>query len=131
MQPLLDLLGKNPDFFVARSNTAGDIVIFSLCFTLLPPLVMLRSRRRRSLISRRAYLGLHLVLVALLAAVFFVQIEKRIFSSPAGLMILLALAFGALFAYGLDAARFVSSFSTCSPSRRSSSCVLFLFFSDT
>src|SRR3712207_9400270 len=29
-QPLLDLLGKAPDFFVARQNTAGDIVLFSV-----------------------------------------------------------------------------------------------------
>ena len=44
VQPLLDLLGKNPDFWVARSNTAGDILIFSIGFTLLPPLVLLRGR---------------------------------------------------------------------------------------
>jgi hypothetical protein len=26
VQPLLDLLGDNPDFFVARGNTSSDIV---------------------------------------------------------------------------------------------------------
>ena len=34
--PLLDLLGKNPDLFVARSNTAGDIIIFALCSSWRP-----------------------------------------------------------------------------------------------
>ena len=27
VQPLLDLLGSSPDFFVARGNSAGDILI--------------------------------------------------------------------------------------------------------
>src|SRR3954447_1654030 len=109
VQPLLDLLGKNPDFFVARSNTAGDIIVFSVCFTLLPPLAMLAVEAVVSIFSRRAYLAIHLVLVAMLAAVFFVQVEKRIFTKPAALMIVLALAFGAAVAYWLMRTRFVRS----------------------
>mgnify|MGYP006921752786 CR=1 FL=1 len=38
VQPLLDLLGNNPDFFVARGNSVGDILILSIGFTFLPPL---------------------------------------------------------------------------------------------
>ena len=107
-QPLLDLLGKNPDFFVARSNTAGDIVIFALC---LHPAAAAGDAGRRGRGRRRSAAApisvLHLVLVALLAAVFFVQVEKRIFTSPAALMIVIALAFGAAVAYWLlrDAVR--------------------------
>ena len=44
---------------------------------------------------------------ALIAAVFFVQVEKRIFTSPTALIIVLALAFGAAVAYGLLRTRFV------------------------
>ena len=40
VQPLLDLLGNNPDFFVARGNSTGDILILAIGFTLLPPLVL-------------------------------------------------------------------------------------------
>jgi hypothetical protein len=130
-QPLLDLLGKNPDFFVARSNTAGDIIVFAVCFTLLPPLAMLAVEALVAAFSRRAYLALHLVLVALLAAVFFVQIEKRIYTRPAGLMIVLALAFGAGVAYLLLRTRFVRSLLDVLAVAPVVFLVIFLFFSDT
>ena len=131
VQPLLDLLGKNPDFFVARSNTAGDIIFFSICFTLLPPLAMLLVEAVVLIFSRRAYLAVHLVLVALLAAVFFVQLEKRIFTKPAGLMIILALAFGAAVAYWLMRTRFVRSLLDVLAVAPVVFLVIFLFFSDT
>ncbi|HNC15935.1 MAG TPA: hypothetical protein PLV77_08540, partial [Solirubrobacterales bacterium] len=38
VQPLLNLLGNNPDFFVARDNTSSQIIIFVLLLTILPPL---------------------------------------------------------------------------------------------
>lgn len=131
VQPLLDLLGKNPDFFVARSNTAGDIIIFSVAFTLLPPLVMLVVEGVAKIIDRRAYMALHLGLVVLLAAAFFVQIEKRIYSRPAGLMILIALALGAVVAYGLWRGGFVKQLLDVLTPAPLVFLVLFLFFSDT
>jgi hypothetical protein len=131
VQPLLDLLGKNPDFFVARSNTAGDIIVFSLVFTFLPPLAMLLVEAVVAIFSRRAYLAVHLVLVALLAAVFFVQLEKRLFTRPAALMIVLALAFGAAVAYWLMRTRFVRSLLDVLAVAPVVFLVIFLFFSDT
>jgi hypothetical protein len=130
VQPLFDLLGKNPDFFVARSNTGGDIVIFALVFTILPPLVMLAVEAVAKLIDRRAYLVLHLGLVTVLAATFFIQLEKRVFSSPAGLMILIALAFGALIAYGLYKRGFVKQLLDVLTPAPLVFLGLFLFFSD-
>jgi hypothetical protein len=38
-QPLLDLLGRNAEFFVARANTTGDIMVLAFGYTLLPPLL--------------------------------------------------------------------------------------------
>jgi hypothetical protein len=131
VQPLLDLLGKNADFWVARSNTAGDILIFSIGFTLLPPLVALAIEAMVKIVSERAYQALHLVLVALLFTVFAVQIEKRIFQHPAGLMILLALALGALFAYGLYRRGFVKQLLDVLTPAPIVFLVLFIFFSDT
>ena len=81
--------------------------------------------------SRRAYLAVHLVLVALLAAVFFVQLEKRIFTRPAALMIVLALAFGAAVAYWLMRTRFVRSLLDVLAVAPVVFLVIFLFFSDT
>ncbi len=129
--PLLDLLGKNPDFFVARSNTAGDIFIFALCFMLLPPLALLALEALVAVFSRTAYRVLHLVLVGAMAAVFFVQIEKRIFTSPTALIILIALACGAALAYGLLRTRFVPSLLDVLSVAPVVFLVIFFFFSDT
>ena len=74
---------------------------------LLPPLALLALEALVAVFSRTAYRVLHLVLVGAMAAVFFVQIEKRIFTSPTALIILVALAFGAAVAYGLLRTRFV------------------------
>ena len=130
-QPLLDLLGKNPDFFVARSNTPADIVIFALAFTLLPPLAMLAVEAVVAAFSHRAYSMLHLALVALLAAVFFVQVEKRIFTSPAALMIVIALALGAGVAYLLLRERFVRSLLDVLAVAPIVFLAIFIFFSET
>jgi hypothetical protein len=131
VQPLLDLLGKNADFWVARSNTSGDILIFSIAFTLLPPLVMLLVEALVKLVSDRAYQVLHLTLVTLIAAVFFVQVEKRIFSGPAFLMIVIALALGGLIAYGLYKRGFVKQLLDILTPAPIVFLVLFIFFSDT
>jgi hypothetical protein len=130
-QPLLDLLGRAPEFFVARQNTAGDIVVLALALVVVPPLVMLLIEAVWAAVDRRAYRILHLVLVGLMAAVFVVQLEKRVFSGPASLMILLALATGALFAYGLARAKFVSSLLDVLAVAPILFVALFLFSSDT
>jgi len=38
-QPLLDLLGRNAEFFVARGNTTGDILLLAFGYVLLPPVL--------------------------------------------------------------------------------------------
>ena len=38
-QPLLDLLGRNAEFFVARGSTTGDILLLAFGYVLLPPLI--------------------------------------------------------------------------------------------
>ena len=131
VQPLLDLLGQNADFWVARQNTKSDILIFSIGFTVLPPLIALLVEAVVKLVSDAAYRVLHLTLVALLFAVFAVQIEKRIFSGPAGLMILIALALGALFAWGLYRKGFVKQLLDVLTPAPILFLVLFIFFSNT
>ena len=67
-QPLFNLLGDQAQFFVARGSTAGDIVLFALVVTLVPPalltlLVWLAGKIRPALGD-----ALQLVFVGLLAA---------------------------------------------------------------
>lgn len=94
-QPLLDLVGDTPEFFVARGNTSADIVVLALVVTLVPPLLLTAFEALVGLVSRRAREGLHLFLVGLLAAAFALQLIKDV-PVPAGLLVALAVAAGAL-----------------------------------
>jgi hypothetical protein len=131
VQPLLDLLGRNPDFWVARGNTAGDLIVFSIGFTILPPLLLMALEGVAAIADRRAYRVLHLGLVALLVAVVAVQVEKRIFSGPAGVMIAVALVVGAGIAYLLWRGGFVQQLLNLLGISPVVFLVIFLFFSDS
>ena len=60
LQPLLNLLGNNPDFFVARDNTAGQITLFVLLLAFLPPLVATGIEALINFLSSRARWIFHL-----------------------------------------------------------------------
>lgn len=90
IQPLLSLLGSNPDFFVARDNTGGQIIVFVLLVTLLPPLAATVIEAVLNLVSPRARWIFHLILVGLLFAVVVLQFLKQFADGPATLMIVAA-----------------------------------------
>ncbi|HKG36990.1 MAG TPA: sulfatase-like hydrolase/transferase, partial [Solirubrobacterales bacterium] len=90
-------------------NTAGDIVVFAVALVVVPPLLLLLIEAIWAAVDRRAYRILHMLLIGLIFAVFVVQLEKRVFSGPASVMILLALAAGGLFAFALVRVAFVRS----------------------
>lgn len=94
-QPLLDLLGDTPEFFVARGNTSSDIVVLALVLLLVPPLLLAALEALVGLVSWRARQALHLALVGLLTAAFALQLIKDL-SVPAGLLVALAITAGAL-----------------------------------
>jgi hypothetical protein len=101
VQPLLDLLGKNPDFFVARGNSPGDILILAIGFTLFPPLVMLAIEWIAKLIGPRVYYAVHFLFFWGIATFLFIGIESNFFEGPTILLVGLALILGALFAYAV------------------------------
>jgi hypothetical protein len=94
-QPLLDLLGDTPEFFVARGNTRGDILVLAFALVLVPPLALTALEWLAGLLSRRLRDWLHLVLVGLLAAAFALQLIKDV-SIRSALLLAVALALGAL-----------------------------------
>ena len=108
-EPLFDLLGRNPDFFVARGNSSWDIVWFSLVFTLVPPLAMLALEAVAIRIDRGLRWSLHLGLVALLSAAIALQVLKHVADGPAGVLIAFALAVGCLAAAAYARTRFLRS----------------------
>lgn len=109
-QPLLDLLGSNPEFFVARGNTTADILILAFGFTLLPPLGLTVLLGIAATAGRRPFTALYLSLVTLLAGFFAVQLLERLLgfeTLSAAITAVVALALGGGFAYGLTRGRFL------------------------
>jgi hypothetical protein len=99
-QPLLDLLGRNAEFFVARGSAPVDIVLLAFGYTLLPPLagaalVWGLGRSRPAL-----GWGTMLVLVALLvAALLLPPVGDLLGGSAAAVPVALALGAGAAALY--------------------------------
>jgi hypothetical protein len=88
VQPLFDVLHKNAEFFVARGSTSGDIVAFAIATTVLVPLALLGIELLAGLASAQARDALHLVFVALLVAIFALQLLKRMSDDGATALLL-------------------------------------------
>jgi hypothetical protein len=112
VQPLLDLLGSNPEFFVARGNRSSDILILALGLTLGPAFVLGAVLVLAAFLGRRAFMAAYLVLVAVLVAFFSVQILERLFGFgdlPAVFTVVAALAVGVGFSWALTRGRFFTA----------------------
>src|SRR5215510_3340166 len=60
-QPLFDLLGDTPEFFVVRGSTTWDIVALALGLLLIPAALLLGIEALAGLFSAKAQTILHLV----------------------------------------------------------------------
>jgi hypothetical protein len=76
-EPLFDLLGKTPEFFVVRGSTAGDVVFFALVVVFFPPLAIVAVEALVAWVSLRAMRWLHLLALAALAADVVLQIVRK------------------------------------------------------
>ncbi len=96
--PVLDLLGRNPEFFVVRGSQGIDIVLLALGLTVVPPLLALGLEALAGLVGGpRAAGALHLVFIGLLSAGFALLVLGWV-GAPSGVAAA-ALAVGALAAY--------------------------------
>ena len=77
-QPLFDLLGRNGEFFATRGSEGVEVVGFGLLLALAPPAILLAGELLAGVVHPRLRGDLHLVFVAVLAAVLAVQVIKRI-----------------------------------------------------
>jgi len=89
-QPLFDLLGRTPEFFVVRGSRPIDIVVFALVLALGAPAVLLALEVVAALVSARLAWGLHLVLVALLSATVSLQLLRKEIGTTAPVLTLAA-----------------------------------------
>jgi hypothetical protein len=128
-QPLFSLLSDNPEFFAARGSTATDIIVFALLLVVLPPAILLAIELLIGLAGQGPRRIAHLVLLALLAAVVFVQVLKDAFGTSDLVLIVLALALGAGAAVLYARAEPVRSFLTVLSPAPLVFLILFLFIS--
>jgi hypothetical protein len=97
-QPLFDLLGDTPEFFVVRGSTGWDIVAFALGLVLVPPAVLLALEAVAGLVRPRFQDALHLLFVAGLTALLATQALKRAGDLASTAIFALAIVAGAAFA---------------------------------
>jgi arylsulfatase A-like enzyme len=128
-QPLFNLLSDNPEFFAARGSTAADVIVFAVLLVALPPAVLLAIELAVGLAGAAARRGAHLVLMALLAALVFVQALKDVLGGGDVVAIAVALALGAAVAALYARAEPVRSFLTVLSPAPAVFLVLFLFVS--
>lgn len=77
-QPVLDLFGANPTFFVAGRYSDGQIVAFALLVALVPGLAVLAATAPFARLGRRAGAVAHGLAVAALAAVFALAVCRTV-----------------------------------------------------
>jgi hypothetical protein len=128
-QPLFNLLSDNPEFFAARGSTATDIIVFGILLVVVPPAVLLAIELLIGLAGRTARRIAHLILMALLAGIVFVQALKDAFGASDFVLIALALALGIGAAVLYARAEPVRSFLTVLSPAPLVFLILFLFIS--
>jgi hypothetical protein len=94
-QPLFDLLGDTPEFFVVRGSTTLDIVAFALGVLLVPPLVLFALETLGGLLHPKLGEALHLLFVGALVGLIALQALKRLADLSTATSFVLAVALGA------------------------------------
>ena len=77
-QPLLDLFGNNPEFFVAGNYSRGQIIAFALLVVLVPPLVGIGLTAAATFIDRWAGTIVFAVVSAALAGAFVLAVLRTL-----------------------------------------------------
>jgi hypothetical protein len=77
-QPLLDVLGRSPDFLLFRQADARDIVLLAVAIVLVPPVVLWGLAMPAGLLGRPAQRVVHRVLVAGLLGLLGLEVAKKL-----------------------------------------------------
>jgi hypothetical protein len=77
-QPLLDVTGRSPDFFLYRRANTNEMRLFLALVVLLPPLGLWAVELVVGLASRKAARLVHLTFVGALFALFLVELGKKL-----------------------------------------------------
>ncbi|MEM7356188.1 MAG: hypothetical protein AAF657_35560, partial [Acidobacteriota bacterium] len=93
-QPLLDLLGRHPHFFVVHDARPSEIVAYAIALCGLPPALVGALGWLAQRIAPEAGRLLHALMGACLTAAIFLQLFKGFEFLPGVVWVLLALALG-------------------------------------
>jgi hypothetical protein len=77
-QPLLDVTGRAPDFFLYRQANRNEMRLFVAIVVLLPPLALWVSELVVGIVSKKAARFLHLAYAGVLFAAILVQVGKKL-----------------------------------------------------
>ena len=95
-QPILDLFGKNPEFFVAGNYSSSQIVFFAVVVAVVPALIGAGIVAAVSLINRQAGDLVFAVVIGLFAAGFVLAVLRNVGVDPIVVVLLLGVVGGAL-----------------------------------
>ena len=95
-QPLFDLLGATPEFFVVRGSTSRDVVLAALGLVLVPAALLLAVETVAGLIRPSLGDAIHRVFVAGLVALVALQALRRLGGVPGWPLVAVAAVVGAL-----------------------------------
>ena len=89
-QPLLDVTGKAPDFFIFRRASKLDIVLLILIVLVLPALYLWVFELILSLAGERARGAMHLLIVTGLLAILALEVGKKLLPTRGRELVLIA-----------------------------------------
>jgi Sulfatase len=95
-QPLLDVTGKSPDFFLFRRADRLDIVVLVLGVLLLPALLVWAAEVVVGLVSEEVRRFLHLAAITGLFTLLAVEVAKKLTGLRGPLLVAIAMAAGVL-----------------------------------
>src|SRR4029453_3971938 len=95
-QPLLDITGKSPDFFLFRRADRFDIVVLVLGVLLLPALVVWALEVAVGLVSETVRRFLHLAAIGGLFTLLAIEVAKKLTDLRGPLLVAIPPAGGSL-----------------------------------
>lgn len=98
-QPVLDVFGKNPEFFVANDLTTPDIVAFGLIVVLIGPVVLILLELVAHLIDPRAGRAVHALSVTVLGTALALTVLAQVGLDDAVIVVPTAAFLGVVVAY--------------------------------
>ncbi|HEY0696661.1 MAG TPA: sulfatase, partial [Micromonospora sp.] len=95
-QPLLDVTGRSPDFFLFHGASRLDVLLLVVAYAVLPPLAVWGVGALSGLAGARIRAAVHTVFLGLLLAALAVQVGKHLLPLRGVPLALLALVTGAV-----------------------------------